>query len=654
MNYTQYPYLKDNSFLKEVDEMQNKEQVIRITVLDLQEKPIQSIEGRVTGGNLNINASSAIRRTGSLSLIADEDKNDLTNINSLFYLNKKVKLETGFKNTTNKYLEYETLWFPLGIYLMSNPNLSSGTSGTTISLNLKDKMCQLNGEMGGIIPTSIQFDKDTSGNKIPYYLIIQELVNHWGGEQISKIIIDIPERATSLIKDEDGIPIAQTFEIFSPVDKEFVSQAGDSVVTILDKIKNALGGYEYFYDLDGNFIFREIKNYINTSYSSYLDKQAKPLYDLNLDNFIIDQTKGKNIYNFTDSKLITSYSNAPQQDNIKNEFIIWGVRGKDNNISIRYRLAIDKKPFVVEGGNPHDKIVLYELNNIIWAATKYSGEKPIIGASYILYENKWIWDVDNQEYVEVVVIPKDDDWRAIDWRTELYYQAIEDAASGLRSHDYAEDLRTEWPKVYNLKENTFRGESASFDYFLDFIDTNSHISNMGTNVIGRKTKSESNEKIDCVFYYDTANLPIWYFNKEEHNYIKNQGYPSSQVGYWQKILVEGNELYFFYNGYILEEELNDIEFISQTEIFEYFKLKFSGSLNDAYTRARELLYTHTQWGNAISLAGIPIYYLEPNHRITVNDNVSGIHGDYLINSISLPLDISGTMTLSCSKVLEKL
>ena len=650
----QYPYLKDNLFLKEVDEMQNKEQVVRITVLDLQEKPIQSIEGRVTGGNLNINASSAIRRTGSLSLVADEDKNDLTNINSLFYLNKKVKLETGFKNTTNKYLEYETLWFPLGIYLMSNPNLSSGTSGTTISLNLKDKMCQLNGEMGGIIPTSIQFDKDTSGNKIPYYLIIQELVNHWGGEQISKIIIDIPERATSLIKDEDGIPIAQTFEIFSPVDKEFVSQAGDSVVTILDKIKNALGGYEYFYDLDGNFIFREIKNYINTSYSSYLDKQAKPLYDLNLDNFIIDQTKGKNIYNFTDSKLITSYSNAPQQDNIKNEFIVWGARGKDNNIPIRYRLAIDKKPFIAEGGNPHDKIVLYELNNIIWAATKYSGEKPIIGASYILYENKWIWDVDNQEYVEVVVIPKDGDWRAIDWRTELYYQAIEDAASGLRSHDYAEDLRTEWPKVYNLKENTFRGEPASFDYFLDFIDTNSHISNMGTNVIGRKTKSESNEKIDCVFYYDTANLPIWYFNKEEHNYIKNQGYPSSQVGCWQKILVEGNELYFFYNGYIPEEELNNIKFISQTEIFEYFKLKFSGSLNDAYTRARELLYTHTQWGNAISIAGIPIYYLEPNHRITVNDNVSGIHGDYLINSISLPLDISGTMTLSCSKVLEKL
>ena len=94
------------------------------------------------------------------------------------------------------------------------------------------------------------------------------------------------------------------------------------------------------------------------------------------------------------------------------------------------------------------------------------------------------------------------------------------------------------------------------------------------------------------------------------------------------------------------------DYIGQEEILTNYSI--SGSTNDAYTRARELLYTHTQWGNAISIAGIPIYYLEPNHRITVNDNVSGIHGDYLINSISLPLDISGTMTLSCSKVLENL
>jgi hypothetical protein len=144
---------------------------------------------------------------------------------------------------------------------------------------------------------------------------------------------------------------------------------------------------------------------------------------------------------------------------------------------------------------------------------------------------------------------------------------------------------------------------------------------MGTNIIGRKTKAESSENVECVFYYDIANLPYWAFTLDEFNEAERRGYQ-----------VEN--------------------YIGQEEILVNYSI--SGSTNDAFTRARELLYTHTQWGNAISIAGIPIYYLEPNHRITVNDNVSGIHGDYLINSISLPLDISGTMTLSCSKVLEKL
>ena len=47
-------------------------------------------------------------------------------------------------------------------------------------------------------------------------------------------------------------------------------------------------------------------------------------------------------------------------------------------------------------------------------------------------------------------------------------------------------------------------------------------------------------------------------------------------------------------------------------------------------------------------------FLEPNIRITVRDSESGINGDYMINSISIPLDINGTMSLSCTRALEKI
>ena len=51
---------------------------------------------------------------------------------------------------------------------------------------------------------------------------------------------------------------------------------------------------------------------------------------------------------------------------------------------------------------------------------------------------------------------------------------------------------------------------------------------------------------------------------------------------------------------------------------------------------------------------IPLYFLEPNIRITLQDNSSGIKGDYMINSISLSLDVNGSMSLSCIKALERI
>ncbi len=42
-------------------------------------------------------------------------------------------------------------------------------------------------------------------------------------------------------------------------DTELTANLGESVVTVLDKIKQYLGNYEYFYDEFGVFHFREIK-----------------------------------------------------------------------------------------------------------------------------------------------------------------------------------------------------------------------------------------------------------------------------------------------------------------------------------------------------------------------------------------------------------
>ena len=67
-----------------------------------------------------------------------------------------------------------------------------------------------------------------------------------------------------------------------------------------------------------------------------------------------------------------------------------------------------------------------------------------------------------------------------------------------------------------------------------------------------------------------------------------------------------------------------------------------------------MLHQYTSYNESITVNAIPIFYLEPNTRITVRDTVSGIYGDYMINNISLPLDITSTMTLSCVRALERI
>jgi len=123
---------------------------------------------------------------------------------------------------------------------------------------------------------------------------------------------------------------------------DLIGNAGDTVTTILDKIKNVLGNYEYFYDIFGNFVFQEIKNYLNTSQAEYIsnDMQSKKTTlfvpdfvaggaypDFSTKDLYLSNTSfGKSVFKFENSELVNSYSNTPQYNMIKNDFVVWGVK----------------------------------------------------------------------------------------------------------------------------------------------------------------------------------------------------------------------------------------------------------------------------------------------------------------------------------------
>lgn len=703
MTKMNYKYLNDNIFLKQIDNERNKEQYVKITVLDSQERPIKDIQGKITGGNISVDGSSSLRRSCNLSMVADSygvieyGKTEL-NMEDLLSMNKKISVEIGFVNTFNKYLEYETIWFPLGVFVIINSNCSNSASGLNISLQLKDKMCLLNGECGGVIPASTAFheyeyfDYETGTwaiDKPLIYQIILELVNHLGGEDLTRILItDIPNEIKQVMKWGDETKPLYIYsegkggQIYADVNREelwknilaenpnadeaclkkysygqdvgfvytpftypgeLICGNGETVCSVLDKIKATLGNYEYFYDVEGNFIFREIKNYLNTNQATSISNNLQ-----NDPNYMVDYWEGSSIYKFDNNTLVSSYANNPQYSMIKNDFVIWGEResASGEKLPIRFHLAIDEKPLT---GNSYTVYIYEDEIDKVYRAKRifnigsqeYSEDETFLDEQN-LHDTNIIYQIGDRYYqynaIEKTYISVNPSniktIKTYDWRSELYFQGITSSLYGTDVNDYYVELVNEWPKLYDI---TFSGptaekatgfwnetlEGVNLDYFLDMINSSSsEIGKYSVGNIGRRSKVINDNKINCIFEPPVPNI-VWLLegedNTEKYDFIKKQGYDWYQTDkrIWNKIIGGGH-------------------------------------FNSAFVLIQDLLYQYTQYNETISVTSLPIYYLEPNIRIEVNDIKSGIAGDYIIKSFSIPFDINGTMTLSCVKVLEKI
>ena len=406
-------------FLLNLDKTKNKTTYARITALRFDESPIETIEGRVTQGSINLDGDSAVRRTCSLTLIADQ----FDYKNYVWGMNTKFKLEIGLKNTIDK--RYPSIiWFKQGTYLISSFNTSRSTNSFTITIQGKDKMCQLNGEVGGSLGASIDFGtiEEVASNgdvkivKLPIPEIIRNIVHQYGGEPIHNIIInDIDAYGLELLEYRYEQPmylyrlvnsnnfmnmtlngetecyvggqggtkttLAQldasvldmlvdtmmgtssptkvwidgadyyvakiqygqtagyrTTELTYPGD--LIGAVGESITSILDKIKGMLGEFEYFYDLDGRFIFQKKQSFVNTLWSPVKNNQEDEVY---VESLALASSRA---YAFTEGELITAFNNNPDIANMRNDYAIWGERTgiSGAKIPVHLRYAIDKKP----------------------------------------------------------------------------------------------------------------------------------------------------------------------------------------------------------------------------------------------------------------------------------------------------------------------
>ncbi len=743
-----YPYLQDSyvvrnenfdlqrrNFLSKIDDFVNQKQYVKITLLNWKEEPLKEIQGELSTGTMTKDGSSAFRRTMSFTASVSNGDYDISSAEADFAINKKIFVEIGIKNYSKEYTDYPILWFPQGVFFIGGFSCtSSTTSAVNLNIQLKDKMAGLNGDVGGKIPSTTVFDElDTQSpsgeyitKKVLIYDIIMELVNHFGGEDMNNIVIeDVDTRIKRimqwrgsnpayLILEKNNVDSEPSYDlVLNPEESntvkklyqfnlgddigyiyddfvwngELTSAPGDTVVTILDKIKSALGNYEYFYDEFGVFHFREIKNYLNTTQGKVL------LESMNKNDYLVEINNGKSIYNFSDDKNISSISVNPKYDNIKNDYVIHGVRkgtSSDQKYDIMYHLAIDEKPRLDESDdNNHfynllfyvddntketkacfpklvsalpkvgDMDVIYGITTGDYArSTKITKEKmvsiPIEGQENPLEFIFIYWN--GSQYSDIKLPEVDDSKRYYpeksikkkgyfpkDWRTFLYLSGMRAQANATDAGYYYAELSAFWPQIYDLVEQEFykndtsvtstdvqlqlwNSDLANGNYYLDFIDpSESSLGEFAVNNIGRRSDVVSNEDINCLFQPDIPD--VVYINIDDEDESRR-------------------------NNYINECKAKGQSYC-QLKGDIYYTLATGGTKNGAFDQIKYELYLHTNYQKTLSITALPAFYLEPNSRVNINDKSTNTYGDFMITSITIPLGPGSLMSVSCSEVFER-
>lgn len=709
-------YLLDQDFLRQVDQYYQREVYAKIVSLDFDENPIVEIQGNVTQGSINVDGSSAVRRTCNLTLVTSSIQ-----VNEIDWaLRTKFRLYIGLKNfiDTDKY--DDILWFKQGTFVITSFSSTLNAQGYTITLQGKDKMCLINGDLGGNVFASHDFGKiETRHADGTYteedfllYDIIRDIAHIYALEPYSNIVInDLEDCAVELLDFKaknarlyicetelasgtgattanmyfsnsligqfleenyadqlvDGLQFTYDSTNWKLIKKveygdtvgyrlsdlvyagDLILSVGQPVTQVLDSIVKMLGEFEYFYDIDGRFIFQRKKIHFNIPWTNVVNTEDESYYDT------IANTSSST-YVFNKGLLVESFQNKPQVNLLKNDFAIWGKRqGATTTIPMHLRYAIDHIPTIYHsvsqnrnyateryGGLYDWRELIYQMaidNNVYrgkldtlltkiktegvtsleaeFGEGDYKTELTDLTNSYLA-----TWDSGYDGYYADML----SFWRCLYSTDQKKLDLKTDRLVDMTAEEWAEWFKNGyWNPEYvtYIAEGKNKGihfnNPETLPFWIDFIDDTSELGKYSVSMIGRRSKVVNDDAIKAIFFRDTPD--ILFLDPDKDVVIDN-----SKISY--------------------------VRLNIPTAFSSYFSMSSQGK--SAKEELDNLVYQHTYYQESITMSVIPIYYLEPNTRIAVEDESSGISGEYLIKSFNISLAHDGMMSITATKAENRI
>ena len=298
----------------------------KIFLLNYKLQKVDELSGVVLdGATFNIDATSDIRRTCSISLIPKDSSFDIK-FGGKIWLDKYVQIYIGIEDIKNN---NEVVYTNMGIYLINNPSHVYDATNNTITINGIDMMAKLTGLRNGYLEGMKYQVKANENIKNAMQSTIE-----LGG--FTKYRIDNPQ-PTPTVPNDISISI------------------GGTVYDLLYQLGDINANYQMYFDVNGVFYYNLIPSGEN-------------------EQIMVDDDIWK--------KTLISYDTSISFENVKNYIEVYG-KTLDNG-EVPYGVAYDANPdspFYIYGNLGKIRTVLLdgEYDNI------YSTDLAMQRAEYELY-----------------------------------------------------------------------------------------------------------------------------------------------------------------------------------------------------------------------------------------------------------------------------
>ena len=338
----------------------------KVNILNFDFQIVGEISGVVLDGSTyNIDATSDIRRTCSISLVPINNSFSVE-YGSMIWLDKYIQIFIGIEDNTNN---GEIVYSNLGIYLINNPDQVYDAANNTMTINGIDLMAKITGMRNGYL--------EGVSYRIP-------------------MNIGIKQSMTAIIRDECGFSLYSIDQpsptILTPYDLSF--GLGATAYNMVSQLRDINANYQTYFDVDGIFWFNRIPMGSN-------------------EQVMVDDDIWK--------KVLISYKKSYDFESVKNYIEVFGKTQDDGQTphGIAYESNPNSPFYVGENMENRIRIVLSggEYDNIYPLRDSY-GEITDLNilaqqrAEYELYTRCRL-----QDQLELNCVPVY--WMDVNWLTEI-------------------------------------------------------------------------------------------------------------------------------------------------------------------------------------------------------------------------------------------